>query len=196
MDLLPWKWDQPEQVDALPKAQPWPCLKTYLYQQEWELASEQFRSLIENGPHDLMMPPETGADSLDYLYAYLCNFSPIDLVNGNKVYKAENNKESVFSAQFNDGFSTYGHYWNPGWQNDGSLFSAYFGINGWRNVVPTQIMVGQYETVMHPAGYPRSPFLRRIFTPGDIIDFWHLSILPLYGNYSKRGYITRVRFHR
>ncbi len=176
MDLLPWKWDQPEDIGRATKGAAMAMLgKLYLYQQKWELASEHFRNLIENGPHDLMMPPETGADSLDYLYAYLCNFSPIDLVNGNRVYKAENNIESVFSAQFNDGFSTYGHYWNPGWQNDGSLFSAYFGINGWRNVVPTQTMVGQYETVaMHPGGFPRDPrFYASIFTPGDIIDFWH-----------------------
>jgi hypothetical protein len=176
VDLLPWEWDKPEDVGRATRGAALAMLgKLYLYQQKWELASQYLKELIDNGPHDLMMPPEVGADSLDYLYAFLCNFSPFDLVNGTKVYKAENNKESVFSAQFNDGFSTYGHYWNPGWQNDGSLFSAYFGIHGWRNVVPTKIMVDQYETLSsHQAGYPKDPrFYASVFSPGDIIDYWH-----------------------
>jgi hypothetical protein len=174
--LLPWEWTNAEDIGRATKGAALAMLgKTYLYQQVWDSASYFFKELIDNGPNDLMQPPETNADSLDYLYAYLCNFSPIDLSTSNKTYKAENNIESVFSAQFNDGFSTWGHYWNPGWQNDGSLFSAYFGINGWRNVVPTKVMAEQYESVSsHPAGYPRDPrFYASIFTPGDIIDCWY-----------------------
>jgi len=176
VNLLPWEWENGEDVGRATKGASLGMLgKTYLYEQEWDSASHYLGILIDQGPHDLMMTPSTNADSLDYLYAYLCNFSPFDLYSINKTYKAENNVESVFSAQFNDGFSTYGHYWNPGWQNDGSLFSAYFGINGWRNVVPSAEMASQYESVTgHPGGYDKDPrFYASFFSPGDTIDFWY-----------------------
>lgn len=176
IDELPWLWTKPEDIGRATRGAALAMLgKTYLYQQVWDSASYYLKILIDQGPHDLMMPPESNADSVDYVYAYLCNFSPFDLKSSQKTYKAENNKESVFSVQFNDGFTTWGHYWNPGWQNDGSLFSAYFGINGWRNVVPTRKMAEQYESVTnHPAGLKKDPrFYASIFSPGDIIDQWY-----------------------
>jgi len=179
-DLLPWSWTQPEDIGRVTRGAALAMLgKLHLYRQQWPEAVSRLKDLIDNGPHDLMMP--MGTDSLDYLYAYLCNFSPVDLAHGPNVYQAENNRESVFSAQFHDDFSTHGHYWNPGWQNNGSLFSAYFGINGWKNVAPTAVMVTQYESVAgHPANYPRDPrFYASIFSPGDIIDYWH----PDYPDY-------------
>jgi len=182
INLLPWEWENGEDVGRATRGAALGMLgKAHLYQQEWDEASVYLKRLIDEGPHDLMMPAEDG-DSLDYLYAYLCNFSPFNLSTEKKIYKAENNVESVFSAQFNDGFSTYGHYWNPGWQNDGSLFSAYFGINGWRNVVPSRKMAEQYEAVTsHPAGYDKDPrFYASFFSPGDTIDYWYPDYSDFY----------------
>ena len=188
-DLLPWEWENGEDVGRATRGAALGMLgKTYLYQQVWDSASFYLKDLIDNGPHDLIKPAENGG-RLDYMYAYLCNFSPFDLTTANKTYKAENNVESVFSAQFNDGFSTYGHYWNPGWQNDGSLFSAYFGINGWKNVVPAAEMVAQYESVTnHPSGLDKDPrYYASIFELGDTIDFWYPQYPDFYHVRFKEG---------
>jgi hypothetical protein len=173
-DLLVWEWTGDDVGRATKGAALAMLGKTYLYQQVWDSAAIHLKTLIDEGPHDLMMPQGDNPDSLDYMYAYLCNFSPFNLSSGKNSYKAENNKESVFSVQFNDDYG--GVIWNPAWQCDGSLFSAYFAPHGWQNVVPTKEFVQQFEAVSnHPSGvYEKDPRLyATVFSPGDTLDYWY-----------------------
>ncbi len=146
--------------------------KTHLYFQRWSEARESLlkvKELEDAGIYHLMMP--LGNNRLDYVYAFLCNFSPTDFVSpdGN-VYDSENNKESVFEIQFHHGGW---EKWEGGWQADGKLTTLYFGPEGYRNIIPTAEYVEQFEaTPAHPAGFAYDP--RRYATfyeAGDTIIF-------------------------
>ncbi|MCK5135575.1 MAG: RagB/SusD family nutrient uptake outer membrane protein [Bacteroidales bacterium] len=75
--------------------------KTYLYQQKWAQAIEYLGIVIDLGVYQLSMP--AGTDSIDYVNAYLCNFTSEAMPGGDgSTYTAENNCESVFEIQNND----------------------------------------------------------------------------------------------
>ncbi len=144
--------------------------KAYLYNQQWDLAKQylqQVKTLEDQGIYSLMMPQ--GNDSLDYVYAYLCNFSEVDFVSSNGTYDSENNTESIFEVQFEEGGW---ESWEGGWQADGSLTSTYYGPFSFKNLVPTAEFVDQYEEApaTHPAALEYDP--RRyatIYETGDTI---------------------------
>ncbi len=131
----------------------------------------EVKKLEDQGRYGLITAQ--GTDSLDYCYAYQCNFSAIDLTTPvGKTYNSENNMESLFEVQFH-----YGGWevWEGGWQADGSLTSLYFGPDGYRNMVPTAEYVEEvFEEAppAHPAGLEKDP--RRyvtIYETGDTIYY-------------------------
>jgi len=143
--------------------------KTYLYFQDFEKAKQYLQQVKDLGIYELSKP--LGNDSLDYCYAYQCNFSAIDLSTASGTYDSENNKESVFEIQFHTGGW---EVWEGGWQADGQLTCLYFGPDGYKNLAPTAEFVDQFELApaSHPAGLTYDP--RRYVTfyePGDTINY-------------------------
>ena len=149
--------------------------KSYLYQQKWDEAVEylgKVMDLADQGIYGLNMP--IGTDSIDYVNAYLSNFTPQDMPASNgSLYKSENNIESVFEIQNSDDERGWNVYIG-GYGTNGTSLSAYFSIIGWRNVAPTAEFVSQFENAPtdHPAGLTYDP--RRyasVFSEGDTIEF-------------------------
>jgi hypothetical protein len=149
--------------------------KSYLYKashhpekdvnEDFRNAKKYLKEVVKSGEYELMMPK--GNDSLDYVLAFACNFSSRDLEG----YKAENNSECIYAIQNSDQTENIVNEWNPGFQSDGSNFTAYFGINGFRNVVPTASMFKAYKKT--PNGHPCTFDPRRtasIYKPGDTIS--------------------------
>jgi len=145
--------------------------KTYLYQQKWEQATETLGQVMDRGVYQLSMP--AGTDSIDYVNAYLSNFTPEAMPAGDGgTYQAENNSESVFEIQ-NNGDPTWWNKYIGGYGTNGTMLSAYFSIIGWRNIAPTSEFVDQFEEapVDHPAGLKYDP--RRyasVYAEGDTIE--------------------------
>ncbi len=145
--------------------------KTYLFQQKWPQAEETLGQVIDLDLYHLSMP--VGSDSIDYVNAYLCNFTPEAMPgSGGTSYMAENNSESIFEIQNNDD-PTWWNAYIGGYGNNGTLLSAYFSIIGWKNVVPTAEFAAQFEEAPldHPAGLKYDP--RRsasVFSEGDTIE--------------------------
>ena len=145
--------------------------KFYLYQQEWDSAYYYLDEVMQLGIYELSKPVGSTAD--DYINAYLCNFTPLDLYAGPTIYRAENNKESIFEVQNNNDQS----YWNayiPGYGTNGSLINAYFGVKGWRNVVPAAAFAETFESVAsHPGGLDKDPrFYASIYLDGDTLEYY------------------------
>lgn len=144
--------------------------KSYFYNQQWDPAKQylqEVKNLADQGIYGLMTPQ--GNDSLDYVYAYLCNFSEVDFTSPNGTYNSENNKESIFEVQFEEGGW---EAWEGGWQADGSLLSTYWGPFEFKNLIPTAEFVDQFEEApaSHPAGLQYDP--RRyatVYETGDTI---------------------------
>ncbi len=153
--------------------------KSYVYQQKWMLALQEFEDVMASGEYELSLPQNQ--DSIDYVNAFLANFSYMDLPGSNgAVYKAEHNSESIFEIKYINSHENVINEWNPGLQGDGSLMSQYFGPEGFKNVVPTTEMVEQFEAT--PVGHP-SEFDPRlyasIFREGDLMEVFNSSN-PLY----------------
>ncbi|HYW94757.1 MAG TPA: RagB/SusD family nutrient uptake outer membrane protein [Bacteroidales bacterium] len=174
IDVLPLTYDDANVGRATRGAAMALLGKTYLYYQMWPEAKDypqQVKDLADNqGVYGLMMPQ--GDAPKDYIYAYQCNFSAIDLTtpSGN-TYDSENNKESIFEIQFAEGGW---EVWEGGWQADGSLTDLYFGPDGYKNLVPTADFVNAFEKApaSHPAGLEYDP--RRyatIYEEGDTIHY-------------------------
>ena len=146
--------------------------KAYLYQQKWADAKKYLGDVISSGVYHLSMP--RGNDSIDYVNAYLCNFTSQPRPAGDGgTYDAENNPESIFEIQ-NNNDPTYWNYYIPGYGSNGSLLSAYFSANGWRNIAPTAKFADQFEKAPtdHPAHLVYDP--RRyasLFSIGDTVEY-------------------------
>ena len=160
--------------------------RTFLYHQQWDSAKyylQQVVELADKGVYGLMQAQ--GNHPEDWIYAYQSNFSALDLesASGN-VYDSENNKESIFEIQFH-----YGGWevWEGGWQADGSITCLYFGPDGYKNLIPTEEYVNQFEDAPedHPAGLEYDP--RRyatIYEAGDTIYYLpDLNREPVAWNY-------------
>ncbi len=145
--------------------------KTYLYQQKWDEAIETLGQVIDLNIYELSMP--AGTDSIDYVNAYLSNFTPTAMSgSGGAIYMAENNSESIFEIQNSD--DEVG--WNVhigGYGTNGTLLSAYFSIIGWKNVAPTADFANQFEEAPldHPAGLKYDPRKSAsVYSEGDTIE--------------------------
>ncbi len=144
--------------------------KHQLYEQQWQDAVDAFEQVISLGIYQLSTP--AGTDSADYVNAYLCNFSSIDLKTHDTVYQAEYNSESIFEINFYDCGSDEWHDWLPGWGTQATLYTSWFGPHCWHNAAPTSEFVEQFETVTdHPAGIASDPRLyATVFQEGDCLD--------------------------
>jgi starch-binding outer membrane protein, SusD/RagB family len=144
--------------------------KSYLYRQEWSLAKKMFMELENSGIYSLSVP--LAEDSADFVNAYLCNFTEMNLEAGNNMYLAENNRESVFEIQFNDDKGW--NYYIPGFGSQGSLVSAYFAPHGWHNIAPTSEFAAQFEQAPedHPGNLLYDPRkYATLFMQGDTLEY-------------------------
>jgi hypothetical protein len=152
--------------------------KEYLYRQKWQEAADMFKQVMDLGIYDLNMP--AGNDSLDYICAYLSNFSFLDLPAGNgRVYDSENNIESIFEVQFSTAYvedDRAGRYL-PGRRGTGSFLTWYNGLGfttGYKNIaIDDSKFPGEFERpVSHPAGVKIDPRFYAIFWQiGEPLDF-------------------------
>jgi starch-binding outer membrane protein, SusD/RagB family len=149
--------------------------KAYLFQEKWTEARQVFQDIIASNTYSLILPQ--GTDSLDYVYAYMCNFTYMDMVNPANVddpYPSENNSESVFEIQNNNDERQW-NQWLPGWGCNGTNVAAYFAPHGYRNAAPTENFgdnVFEKTGGTHPAGLEFDP--RRaatIWAPGDSVVY-------------------------
>jgi tetratricopeptide (TPR) repeat protein len=178
MDLLPVQWAESELGRATKGAAMSFLGRTYLYQGKFAEAADILGQVINAGTYALNMPQ--GTDSLDYVWAYLANFSPVDLPNGNKVYRSEFNSESIYdinySLVYDEGArasqflilrrSTGGHMT---WYNGYSAITGGFGNVAMEGTEFPQ----QFERPTdHPAGLAIDPRYYAIFIEdGDTLDF-------------------------
>lgn len=156
------------------------CIYESCYQgvNKWAEAKEAFDKLLDLGYYELSSPPDGSTDSADYVNAYMANFTFVDLPTpAGRVYEAENNKESIIEIQ-NDGKTACENLYLPGWMCSGSLMTAWYGLNGYKNVGPSRFFAEQvFERTVDGspaklAGLNWDP--RRtatIYTQGDDLDF-------------------------
>ena len=161
--------------------------KSYLYQQKWAESENILDQVIASGQYQLSMPVSN--DSMDYVNAYMANFTAYDLpASEGSFYKSEWNSESVFEINYVNSYENVINDWNPGFQVDGSNFSRWFGVNGFRNVVPKADFADIYEKT--PEGHPTlidPRFSASLFRRGDILN----DIDP-DNSYYGRQFIPRV----
>lgn len=134
-----------------------------------EKAKAALKRVKDSGVYELIKPYAETKE--DYQAALLSNYSFADIPVGTKVYKAENNKESVWEVQYNDD-NRAAQGWLPGWQWGGNLNYAYMSPFGYRNLEIDPNLWYEYETVGAPAGYDRDPrAYATCFLEGDLLDW-------------------------
>ncbi|GAB1451317.1 RagB/SusD family nutrient uptake outer membrane protein [Draconibacterium sp.] len=132
-------------------------------------AKAAFKKVKESGAYELIKPKKETKE--DYQAALLSNYSYIDIPVGSTIYKAENNKESVWEIQYNDD-NRAAQGWLPGWQWGGNLNYAYLSPFGYRNLEIDPKLWYEYETAGAPAGYDRDPrAYATCFLEGDMLDW-------------------------
>jgi hypothetical protein len=202
---LPDEWDDANLGRATKGAALAFLGKLYLYQAKFDDAAAQFKEIIDSKMYELNMP--RGNDSLDYVFAYLANFTDIDLPNGSKIYKSEFNKESIYEITFSSVYDegARASQYLPMRRSTGSHITWYNGYSnitgGYGNVaIDDQVFPAEFElTPAHPAGLQRDPRYYAVFIrpeiivgpgdtiAGDTIDF-RPDILAKY--FADRGNVT------
>ncbi len=172
VEVLPDKYDDANVGRATKGAANALLGKAYLYQQKWDSAKIYLKKVIDSNTYELIKAQAETKE--DYIAAYQCNFTPKELKVGARVYKAENNKESVFEIQNSD--NTEMGYpngeWSPGNGSDGSLLSAWFcGVTGYKNVCPTAEAAAIFEVGPVALSLAKDPrFYANIFTTADTLS--------------------------
>jgi hypothetical protein len=134
-----------------------------------EKAKAALKKVKDSGVYELIKPYAETKE--DYQAALLSNYSYADIPVGTKVYKAENNKESVWEIQYNDD-NRAAQGWLPGWQWGGNLNYAYLSPFGYRNLEIDPTLWYEYETAGAPAGYDRDPrAYATCYLEGDLLDW-------------------------
>lgn len=132
-------------------------------------AKAAFKRVKDSNVYELIKPMAETRE--DYQAALLSNYSYLDIPVGPKLYKAENNKESVWEIQYNDD-NRAAQGWLPGWQWGGNLNYAYLSPLGYRNLEIDPNLWYAYETVGAPAGYDRDPrAYATCYLEGDLLDW-------------------------
>jgi hypothetical protein len=132
-------------------------------------AKAAFKRVIDSNVYELIKPMAETKE--DYQAALLSNYSFLDIPVGTKLYKAENNKESVWEIQYNDDNRAAGG-WLPGWQWGGALNYAYLSPFGYRNLEIDPTLWYEYETEGTPVGYDRDPRAHATcYLDGDLLDW-------------------------
>jgi len=134
-----------------------------------EKAKAAFKKVKDSGVYELIKPKKETKE--DYQAALLSNYSYVDIPVGSNMYKAENNKESVWEIQYNDD-NRAAQGWLPGWQWGGNLNYAYLSPFGYRNLEVDPNLWFEYETAGAPAGYDRDPrAYATCYLEGDMLDW-------------------------
>lgn len=139
--------------------------------EDLKLAKDMFASIMQSGQYELIQPKAPKARQ-DYINAVLSSFTWVDLPAGKNLYKAENNKESIWEIQYSD--ERIGSGWLPGWQWTGTLNCAYFSAHpsSYRNQEAHPDLFEAFETVGTPAGFSRDPrAYATLYLDNDTIDF-------------------------
>ncbi len=132
-------------------------------------AKAAFKRVKDSNIYQLIKPLAETKE--DYQAALLSNYSYLDIPVGTKLYKAENNKESVWEIQYNDDNRAAGG-WLPGWQWGGALNYSYLSPFGYRNLEIDPTLWYEYETEGAPAGYDRDPrAYATCYLEGDLLDW-------------------------
>jgi len=174
--LLPVSWDDANVGRATKGAAVAFLGKVYLYRQKWQQSADMFEQLMGSEYNYALSMPK-GTDSLDYVFAYLCNFSHIDLPAPGNLYTAEHNSEYIFDVEFSEAFTQPDRagVYLPGRRGTGShltWFNSY--INGFKNIaMEDDIFPDEFESpASHPAGLKRDPrYYAQFMWVGDTLDF-------------------------
>lgn len=152
--------------------------RTYLYQARFAEAASTLKQVIDGGIYRLNMPQ--GTDSVDYVWAYLANFTPIDLPYKGRTYSSEFNTESIYEVNFSLAYdegarssqylilrrSTGSHMT---WYNG---YSAITGGYGNLAMEDKKFPLEFERPASHPAGLKVDPRYYAIFIDiGDTLDF-------------------------
>lgn len=176
--LLPETWPASELGRATRGAAMAFLGKTYLYRGKFQEASSILGQLIDKGTYSLNMPQ--GADSLDYIYAYLSNFTPIDMPYNGRSYPSEFNSESIYEINYSTAYDEgdRSSQYLPLRRSTGSHMTWYNGYpaitGGFGNIAAEdQLFPDEFERpANHPAGLSRDPRYYAFFIePGDPLDF-------------------------
>ena len=167
--------------------------KTYLVQGKFEESANILKQLIDLNIYNLNEPK--GDMPIDYINAYLANFSAVDLPGSNgKSYQSEFNSESIFDVNFSDYNSGRGGGYLPERWSTGShitWFNGYSTITGgFGNIaIDDKTFPDAFEKVTnHPSGLQKDPrYYATFINIGDTLD-WR----PEYKSYfeEKLGRIT------
>lgn len=139
--------------------------------EDLRLAKKLFGEIMQSGQYELIQPKAPKARQ-DYINAVLCSFTWVDLPAGSNLYKAENNRESIWEVQYSD--ERQGPGWLPGWQWTGTLNTQYFGAHpsSYRNHEAHPDLWEAFETKGTPAGFDRDPrAYATLYLDGDPLDF-------------------------
>jgi hypothetical protein len=136
-----------------------------------QMARDAFKAVMADPNYHMIQPLAPYARE-DYINAFLCNFSYIDLPAGNNIYPSENNAEALWQIQYSDDRINNG--WLPGWQWTGQLDFHYFSAHhsSYRNHEIHPDMWYQWETAGTPAGFTRDPrAYATCWLDGESLDF-------------------------
>ncbi len=135
-------------------------------------AKDALKRVMDGNAYRLILP--VTKDKENYQAALLSNSSYLDIPVGSKIYKAENNAESVWEIQYNDD-NRAAQGWLPGWQWGGNLNYSYFSpsLASYRNLEIDPTLWYEFETVSgHPGGYDRDPrAYATCYLDGDLMDW-------------------------
>lgn len=184
IDLLPETWEDKQKGRATSGAAKAFLGKTYLVRAKFEEAMNTFGDLITTGPYALNMPQ--GTDSLDYVWSYLANFTPIDLPNGSKVYDSEFNSESIYEVNFSLAWDEGDRaaMYLPGRRSTGghqTWFNGYSNLTaGYGNLAMEDQAFPEVFESPGPAGLEKDPrYYATFIRPGDSLD-WRQTVLDYY----------------
>jgi hypothetical protein len=177
-DLLPEVWAGSELGRATKGAALSFLGRNHLYQAKFSEAAAALEEVIDLNLYSLNMPQ--GTDSLDYIYAYLSNFTPIDMPHNGNVYRSEFNTESIYEINYsgahNEGARS--SEFLPLRRSTGSHMTWFHGYSaitgGFGNIAAEdKVFPDEFERPDdHPAGLTLDPRYYAFFIePGDPLDF-------------------------
>ncbi len=175
IDDLPVQWEDANVGRITQGAAKAFLAKLYMYRQDegdWAKAEQLLGEIISSGNYALNMPK--GTDSLDYVFAFLANFSHMDMPAGNgNVYDSEHNSEYMFDVEFEYGYIVQRYL--PGRRSTGSNISWYNSIfGGFKNIaINDDVFPDEFEEPAgHPAGLKKDPrYYATFWWVGDTVDF-------------------------
>jgi hypothetical protein len=170
--------------------------QTYLVQAKFDESADILKQLIDLNLYSLNTPK--GDMPIDYINAFLSNFSAVDLPGSNGTsYTAEFNSESIFDVNFSSYNSGRGGGYLPQRWSTGSHMTWYNGYStitgGYGNIaIDDKKFPKEFETVSnHPSGLTKDPrYYATFLNIGDTLD-WR----PNYLSYFQDN-LDRITFQK